>query len=300
MYSLPIPLLFAMTIVACCVRSVFSGCYSKKVSADNYHTWLFGLIQSIFCLASIIGIFLVSGGLGSFSPLSIGLGILIGAADILSLVTMLKAMSVGPFSYTVIITSLGSVIPTLSGYFFGEKVSLVQYVGVALMIACLLLSPENSNGGAEKKASAKWLTLSIDSALCCGTIGVVQKIHQTSPYCEERAAMLVGAFAFSLVFAAFTVMIEKKKLAAEAPKVERKILIGLPAIAGFVFAFQHSINLFLSGAMPAVIVFPLVNLLPMIASMTIGFIIFREKLTAKRWLGLACGIASSILVSGVI
>ena len=300
MYSLPIPLLFAMTIVACCVRSVFSGCYSKKVPADNYHTWFFGLIQSVFCLASIIGIFLVSGGLGSFSPLSIALGVLIGMADILSLVTMLKAMSVGPFSYTVIITSLGAVIPTLSGYFFGEKVSLIQYVGVALMIACLLLSPEKSNDGEEKKVGAKWLTLSIASALCCGTIGVVQKIHQSSAYNEERAAMLVGAFAFSLVFAIFTVMFEKKKATQKAVGISRRVMFGLPAIAGFVFAFQHSINLFLSGAMPAVIVFPLVNLSPMIISMTIGFIIFKERLTAKRWLGLACGIASSILVSGVI
>ena len=112
--------------------------------------------------------------------------------------------------------------------------------------------------------------------------------------------MLVGAFAFSLVFAAVTVILEKKKNIAEAPKISKKFVFGLPAIAGFVFAFQHSINLFLSGAMPAVIVFPLVNLSPMIISMTIGFIIFKEKLTVKRWLGLACGIASSILVSGII
>lgn len=299
MYSLPKFILFAITIIACCARSVFSGCYSKRVSSDNYHTWLFGLLQSVFCLASIVGIFLVSGGLGSFSLVSIGIGILIGAADITVLVATLKALSIGPFSYTVIITSLGSVISALSGYFFGESVSFVQYIGVALMIACLLLSPESSADKNEKKASFKWLALSLIAAVCSGAIGVAQKIHQSTNYGDERAALLVGAFAFSMIFSVIMVRVEKGKK-TEHLSTPKWVVLGLPAISGFLFAFQHSINLFLSGAMPAIIVFPLINLLPMIISMVLGFVIFKEKLTAKQWIGLVCGIASSILVSGII
>ena len=289
-----------MTIVACCVRSVFNGCYSKKVSSDNYHTWLFGLVQSLFCLTSIIGIFLVSGGLGSFSALSVGLGILIGAADILVLVSTLKALSIGPFSYTVIITSLGSVIPTLSGYFFGETISLVQYGGVVLMVVCLLLSPESSANKEEKKASLKWIALCSVAAVCSGTVGVVQKIHQSSSVGNERSALLVGAFAFSSLFSLVVFLLEKRKGSPDGCTCSKYIVLGLPAISGFVFAFQHCINLFLSGAMPAIIVFPLINLLPMILSMIAGFLIFKEKLTRKQWVGLACGIASSVLVSGII
>ena len=300
MYALPKFVLFAITIIACCVRSIFSGCYSKRVSSDNYHTWLFGLLQSIFCLVSIIGIFLISGGLGTFSLVSIGLGVLIGIADITVLVATLKALSIGPFSYTIIITSLGSVISALSGYFFGESVSFVQYIGIGLMIVCLLLSPESSADNNEKKASFKWLALCILAACCSGAIGVTQKIHQNTRYSDERAALLVGAFAFSVIFSVVMLALDKGKKSANPISVSKWVVLGLPAIAGFLFAFQHSINLYLSGAMPAIIVFPLINLLPMIISMTVGFIIFKEKLTVKRWLGLLCGIASSVLVSGII
>ena len=301
MYSLPVPLLFAITIVACCVRSVFSGCYSKRVASDNYHTWLFGLLQGAFCLITIVGIFLVSGGLGNFSCFSVGLGAFMGAIDVISLVTMLKAMAIGPFSYTVIITSLGAVIPTLSGYFFPNDPTptAVQYFGVAMMIVCLLLSPENSKRSDEKKLNFKWLLLSGLSAICCGTIGVVQKIHQTSDYNGESAAMLVGAFVFSMIFSLVMLLFEKRNKAPESPKNSKLIWLGIPAISGFFFAFQHTINLKLSSG-PAIIVFPLLNLSPMIISMAAGFIIFKEKLTAKRWVGLACGVLSSIFVSGII
>ena len=300
MFALPIPILFAITIVACCVKSVFDGYFSKKVSSDDCHTWLFGLLQSVFCLVSIIGIFLVSGGLGHFSFFSLGLGLIIGAASIFCLIATLKAFAVGPFSYTTVITSLGSVIPTLSGYFFGESVTLVQYIGVVLMIVCLFLSPEGSKEGESKTATAKWLLLSLTASLLSGTVGVVQKIHQTSDYRDERAAMLVGAFAFSIAVSAVICIRQSRKTPKSNVTSARRRLWLIPVFTGMIFGFQHTVNLSLSGAMPAIIVFPLVNLCPMILSMVCGFIIFREKLSLKRWIGVVVGILSSILVSGIV
>ena len=302
MYSLPIPLLFAITIIACFTRSLFGGGYSKRVSSSDYHTWLFSALQSVFCLVTIIGIFLVSGGLGEFSLFSILMGVLMGAIScVCNTVLTLKAYAIGPFTYTVIITSLGSIIATLSGFFFPNdpNPTLTQYVGVVLMVICLCLSPESNQTDKEKKASLKWLLLCVIAAVCSGATGIIQKIHQSTAHSNEQAAMLIGAFAFSSVFSVITFLCQKREGEQSEKSASAIVVWGIPAASGFLFAFQHSINLKLSSG-PAIIVFPLLNLLPMILSMTTGLVIFKEKLTLKRWIGLICGIAATIFVSGII
>lgn len=300
MFALPIFVLLVMTVVASCVNSIFGGYFSKKVTAGNYYTWFYCFVQSTFCGIAVAVIFLVSGGIGTFSLHTLLLGALIGVANVLSTAACMKAFAIGPFSYTTVISSLSAIIPALSGYFFGETVTAIQYIGVFLMAVCLLLSPEKKEEEQQKRMGVKWLSLCLLAALASGAVGVLQKLHQNSAYHMEMAAFLISGFAVSAVFAAVMLMVERGRGVAVEPPRSKKALWVIPVVGGFVFAFPHTINLFLAGVMEAVIMFPTVNLCPMILSMICGFILFREKLSLRRWIGIIVGIFSTVFVSGVL
>ena len=300
MYSLPIPALVAISVITLWIRSIINGYYSKGVSKDNsFLVWLFGAIQSLSCLCAITVIFIVSGGLKTLSPFTLILGILMGAVNVVNIYTNMKAISMGPFSYTTVIINLSTIVTALSGlFFFGESISKVQLCGIALMTVCIFLSTEKKEDEAAKKANLIWLIFTLIATITSGATGVIQKTHQTSEFANEIPAILMICFGISIVFSLVMAFIQKDRKEIKIQGNVSKIFL-MPIISGAFFAFPHSINIFLSGKMPTVIFFPLINFLPMVLTMVMGIILFKEKLTKKQWTGIAFGIASMILVSGL-
>lgn len=299
MFTLPISLLFIITIVTVYFKVTLGGVFSKEISKDSsYYAWFYTAMQNLFCLIGIILIFLVSGGFETFSYYTLFLGIILGFAHVGCIVFVMKAYSVGPFSYTTIITSLSCVIPALSGLVFGETVALVQYIGILFMIVCLVLSTEKTEDDNKKKKSAKWFMFTIISTLSSGVVGIVQKTHQSIPLCKnEMPLLLISSFFVATVISFIELKCKKKDMVI--PKESKNKLWILPIITGLFFAFPHTINLFLVGKVPSVIVFPLVNLCPLIVIMLTGIVVFKEKLTKRQWIGVVFGILSTIFVSGL-
>lgn len=304
MFALPIPILLMLTIVFAWGKSVLGGYYAKRLPDAARYRWLFGLIQSVTCGGMIALILGLSGGLGSFSLASVLIGLVMGLANIFGLVTGLAAMERGPFSYTTVIISLSTVITALSGPFFGEGVpSVTQFIGILLMIVCLFCAPERKAEDT-KKTSAAWLLLCGASMICSGATGISQKIHQKSDYASEMAALLLVTFAVSAVFSAIMLIVgfcrKSNKPAPTKASNPFPLILTTSAVSGAIFAFPHTINLFLSGVMPSVVMFPLVNLCPMLLSMVTGIVLFRERLSPMRWAGVAIGILATVLISGVL
>lgn len=301
MFSLPIPILLVITVIASWLNSLICGYFPKRVSSDDGAIDLFNLFRNLFCAAAIALLLSLSGALGSVSPFTILLGVFMGLANIFGALAHLKAFAIGPFSYTTVIVSLSAIIPALSGLFFGESISALQWVGVALMALCLFLSPEKGEGE-QKKASVKWMILSLISAALSGVTGIIQKVHQNSEHADEMGALLISTFAVSAVISAFMLAFRKNKvkIGSHDSVMRKPIFWILPIVGGCVFAFPHTINLFLSGKLDSVIFFPIVNLCPMLVSMLSGMVIFRERLSLRRWAGVAVGILSTVLLAGII
>lgn len=301
MFSLPIPILLVITVIASWLNSLICGFFPKRVSSDDGAIDAFNLLRNLFCAAGVALLLSLSGALGSVSLFTVVLGVLMGLANIFGVLAHLKAFAIGPFSYTTVIVSLSAIIPALSGLFFGESVSAVQWVGVALMVLCLFLSPEKAEGE-QKKVNAKWMILSLVSAALSGVTGIIQKVHQNSEHADEMGALLISTFAVSAVISAFMLLFGKNKrnVGAFDSAMRRPLFWILPIVGGCVFAFPHTINLFLSGQLKSVIFFPIVNLCPMLVSMLSGMLIFRERLSLRRWAGVAVGILSTVLLAGII
>ena len=303
MFSLPIPLLIVLSVITSALISILRGVYSKSYPMSGVYLWRFNFYQNIFCFSAILLIFLFSSAEFNFSVFSVLLGALLAVTNILSLEGILKAQACGSFAYTTVIVALSAIIPSMSGpVLFGEKVTFSQFVGIAFMVMCVLLSPGEDKGG-KRGVSLKWLLFCAVAFVFSGAVGVVQKIHQNNAaHRAEMPALLLTCFFVSFVLSGIKLFIERGRMKRKGESLNKltPAIVLFPAVTGLCFAFPHTINLFLSGRLASVVFFPTINLCPMMLTMLYAVFGFRERLTAKQWAGIAIGVLSTVFVSGVI
>lgn len=303
MFSLPIPLLIILSVIASALIGILRGKYAKSYPMSGVYLWRFNFYQNIFCFLSILLIYLFSGTKFSFSVFSVLLGAALAVANILSLEGLLQAQACGSFAYTSVIVALSAIIPSMSGpVLFGEKVTVSQFAGIGLMIICIILSP--GNDGVERRAvNLKWLLFCTVAFVFSGAVGVVQKIHQNNAaHKAEMPALLLTCFFVSFALSGIRLITERGRMKKSGESLNKLTLAVLlfPAVSGLCFAFPHTINLFLSGRLASVVFFPTINLCPMLLTMLYAVFGFKERLTAKQWAGIAVGILSTVFVSGII
>lgn len=293
--------MYEYILLACSLFAVVLGTVIKKYymrESVKGLTPVF-LYNAITGLVSAIIIYFW-GGIDKVSLFTLLLGIVFGLITTLQTITLLKAMEIGPMSYTTLINSFSTLIPTLSGaLFFNEKIELVHIFGIILMIISFILSVDKSKNN--DSASIKWLIYSIIAFICTGGIGVMQKIHQSSDYKGELNAFLVLAFVVSFVFAIILTLLFSKKennpilQKNKSGKVNYIILLVI-VIAGACVAVNNKLNLYLSGVMDSAVFFPIVSGGGLVLTTISALIVFKEKLTKKQWAGIIIGIASVILL----
>lgn len=294
--ALPTLALLAITIVTSSLTGITKNIFTKDVSQSTLGTWFYVLFQSIACAVLIP---ILSGGFGKISAYSVLTGILFGAVCCGQVITLLKALPLGPFSYSMVIVSLATLIPTLSGPFFGETITLSQGFGIVLMVLCVVFSTDKKKED-DRKVNAKWLVWCLVSTVLNGMIGVLQKVHQASPHKDELPIFLVSSFIFSIILCGVMVAVEHKHSPEKEPIPFTKKGVLIPLLGGITLAFPHAINLHLAGIMPAAVMFPLVNICPLMLTTLIAATVFRERLSVRRWIGFAIGVVSTLFVSGTV
>ena len=248
---------------------------------------LSGVVATIF--------FLCFNGFSAISSYSLWLGIVFGMLTVMQVVGMMIAFQTGPMSFTVVIVNFSTVITALSGVmFWDEKIKLLQIFGVVLSLISFVFAVEKK--AAEKQASFKWLIFCLLAMLSTGSIGLLQKVHQTSIYKGEADGFLLVSFICLTItsFACMEVLKRKEKvtLLPQEAKTQTWLLIIIMLITGVFIAVPNKLNLYLSGIIDAVIFFPLVNGGNLLLSTLVAFVAFKEKLSKKQWVGLLLGISS--------
>ena len=318
---IPIPLLLVVTLSACLGGEWIIKHYAKSVSSKTDSLFIYtAAVSAVAC----VSVFCLSVFDCSASLFTIGLGCVFGVATMLALFVGALALSSGPWSYTTVIITLSTIIPTLSGaIFWDEVIKPLQIVGIVFMFACFILSVKTDSQDKEQeaKASLKWLFLTVLAALATGSIGLLQKVHQSSAYSGEVSMFLVVAFATSAVIAGVLGFIRAKKKALNdtttsdgstasndttASNVETEVsakettknglIFLLFALGGVASALNNVINLYLSGAMESAILFPILNGGHLILVTVLSILLYKEKLSLKQWIGLTCGLIAVIML----
>lgn len=307
--AIPIPLLFVLTLAANLTAAILQTRFARRTGGGMAALFLYTAASTA---VGALAVFLLSGCRLQFSLFTTGLAFLFGMVVCLQQLTLLLALSRGPLSYTTVIVSLSTLITALSGVlFWQETLKPLQFLGIALMILCLILSvkkePVKQEKETGKRALSGWLVLSLLSMALNGGVGILQKTHQSSVHREELPAFLVVAFVVSAVFSGFCCLFftirarrENKEPrsgenAVRLPRCSSRLMV-IFLIAGVCVALCHCINLYLSGVVAAAVFFPIVNGGALMLTTLASLIFFRERLGVPQWLGLASGAAATLLL----
>ncbi|MBE6618818.1 MAG: hypothetical protein E7626_03405 [Ruminococcaceae bacterium] len=297
--KIPHIVLLIVTMASCLGVGIAKNSFSKNVSSTQRGYQIFNMVSSAICALVILA---YSGFKLDGSIYSLIIGALFGIVTAIAAIFNLAAVSIGPLSYTTVIISSSTVITAISGLFFGEIPSIPQWIGIAFMMVCIVLATKKKEDDRNKKTSVKWLVFSFLAAIFTAGVGLLQKVHQESDHSDELSLMLFIAFIVSTLFSFVLYLISLKKdppifAQKNGSKKKAAILLGaLLFVVGIAIALNNIINLYLVGVMKSAVFFPIINGGHLILSTLAGLLLFKEKLTAKQWIGIIFGIAATFLL----
>lgn len=277
-------------------KNSYYNFFGKKLLKSNGDTVLFNVICCIGSIAFFGGAIFVLKESVIVSPFSFFLSIAFAAVTVAAQYFGLLSMNLGPMSFSVLFTYLSAMIPTVFGCIYRHELPQIQQViGLILMIITFILSVDLRK---DSGMTLKWILVVAGSFVGMGMIGVFQTIHQVSEFKSEINGFLFWAFVFSFIMFALLYipyMIKDKKENRKREKFNYKDW-SLMLITGIIIGAINLINLYLSGAMPSVIFFPIVNGGVIVLSGLASLIVFKEKLSPKKLAGLIIGIIATCLI----
>ena len=275
-------------------KNVFSNNFSKNVLKNDTDIYKFNTFLNIGSL-----LVLLCTGNYALSGYTVALAFLFAAVTALSQVFLLKALSIGSMAYTSFIQGSNLVIPALFGVLFlHSPVKMIQLIALPILLVAMALvlgvfekKAENGN----KSFSVRWLVFALLSMLFTGGIGILQTIHQNSSHSAELTGFLICTFAFAVLFNLLLWRVRQRKEPATF-SVKANALIQA-ALSGIFMGIVNLVNLYLSGVMPTIIFFPLVNGGLIIATILSAVLFFRERLRLPQWIGIVLGVAAMCMLS---
>lgn len=266
-----------------CLRNVYGKKYSRT-EADVSAFTLIMLVGSFVLLVLLSENFTVS-------LYTVVLGVLYGLVTLIGTLFNMKVLICGPMALSTIICSASMMIPALSGaLFWQEHISLLHWIGMALMLVMLPFTAKGSN---DKPVSLRWLLYCGGACLASGLVGILQKVHQTSAYKDELDSFLLLAFFFSIVFNA--VLLWRNYRRGERISCSfspRHSVFWMAVLSAVGIALPNKINMYLSGVMDSAIFFPLVNGGSLLLSLLAAIVLFRERPTRRQVIGIVIGLAA--------
>ncbi len=265
-------------------KSVFAKLGNKHLTEQhNIYTYNFYMLVVTFLITAAIGIPTWNG----LSLPALILAVFYGVFLVLSQVFLIRAMNLGDTSVSTLFYSSGFLIPIFASVvLYDEKVSVWQGIGVLLMLISFLVTVKKK----EKAATLKWFLFIVIALLCNGILGTMQKVFGMSPYRDQQSAFMIVC-TFVGMITAFLFM-PKRNLT-----LPTKGFLKTAAGSGLTLGIVNAINVYVSGVLPGVIVFPCVNGGGVIASAILARIIIGEKITLKQKIGIAIGVTAICFIA---
>ena len=276
-----------LQIVASISSMVLQNCVLNRVCKRELpstdHVYRFNIISYAVCIL-FFGLIALGGGISFFT---VGVALVFGVVTALNNYYKMLALADGPMHITLLITTSSMIIPTMSGVFFGEAFSLAKLLIVFVLLFFIYLSLEKKKGA---RVNRRWLLYCALTFLAQGSVGVLQKIHQSSEHKGEIGAFLFVAFICSVIY---NHLCAKQGFAA-LHFTRRHYALAL--VCGVCIFGMNFLNLRLSGLLPSQLFFPIVNGSAIVLSSLFSVLLFREHLSKKQIVGLVGGIASLVAI----
>lgn len=194
--------------------------------------------------------------------------------------------------YTLFLMSGGMVVPYIYGtIFLHEELNPIRIVGLLLIVVAITVTHLSKD-----KIDRKQFTLCIVVFLLNGASSVISKIHQVSAASEiVQSSDFVFLVMISNVIISLLVLLLKKEKSADKSIVSIKPVILIIFIAAIADGISYLFQLFGATNLPATVLYPLVTGGTIILSPLMGFIICKEKICLKQWMGIALSFLGTLM-----
>ena len=221
-----------------------------------------------------------------------GLSILTGFWFIFTYLLMTASTQRSGVTVTSLSSKLSVVLPTLAGVvLFSEKLNFVATMGIVLALVALVLVVGGKNA-TNKDIKINWL-LPVLIFFGTGTGDILMKLTEQQNSSDDMGFMIAFIYFIAMLFGFLVVAFD---LIRSKSKWQWKNAIGgitLGVINFFsTFCVYNAMRCF-----DNVVLFPVYNIGVVCLTALTGWLLFKEKLTWKNYLGLAIAIIAVILIT---
>lgn len=290
--------MFLAFLVALCVlcyagqsffNKLFSGSYpGPAAEATPVFAFIYGVVVAITT-------FFMNGMQFSPSPLTWILGGFNGAALFLFNLGMIQAARRGPYAIQSIVMIFGSIVVSLvfSSFFFGDRLTAIQGIGIALMlIAFIALNLGGAKMSGMQKGFIPWLILVFFSN---GAYSVLNDAQQRM-ISTERNEMIMVTFTSSAVISLVYLLIIKRGKIAEAFRMGQRSAV-MALLSSISAAFAVFILMFLLHYIPSYILYTISNGALLVVLTLLSAFLLKEKLHGITLAGIVLSVISIIILS---
>lgn len=264
---------------------------SKNISDFSLGTKKFYLSQAIIFFSGSLVLMIFGTDFSSISLITVLYAIIYGLLLIAAQWCYTVALKGGKTAVCSTVYSLGFIFPTLSGcLFWNEKVTLVNLIGVLMVIPAIIVSGMKSSDS--KIENDSYIIPLVIAMLSSGGLGIMQKVQQFSQYPEQKGVFVFVAFALSGIISLLFALFAK----ADSKDISSKKYIAASG-TGICFATCNLLNTTLAGKLDSAVFFPSLNIGSILLSLFLGLIIYKEKLTKKDLVVLGLGVISILLIN---
>ena len=147
--------------------------------------------------------------------------------------------------------------------------------------------------GEKKSITKKWLALATVAFLLSGMAGVMEKIHQSTEARSEQLSFVFAACGFMLLFSLSAMGITRRLRAEKAARSTASIAL----LSGLVVGLYSTVNLMLAGGLDSMIYYPIANGGAMLLTVLVSAVLFKERFSRVKIMGVLIGVAGILCLS---
>lgn len=264
----------------------------------------------ILCVIIAVCLFAFSNTASQLDGIILLISLLNGIANAAFLLSWLFAVKSGAYLFVdICLTAGGILIPCICGVlFFDGNITLLQYIGIAVMLSAVLVMNSYNSSVTKKKISFGNILLLLCVAISNGLMGLCEKwfaqhISTKNITCDPSVFSLITfVFASIILLISLFFVCQKDKVSIKnyvATFPFKKLWIYLILIAAFLFFNTYLTTLTNTHIDNTVLIYPLKFGSNLILSAVMASVIFKEKTNLRSILGMAL-ITISILFINVI
>lgn len=284
-----------LTLFSVIAASVNSTLLHKTQPYAKQEVYRFNLYCAVIWCAMLL---LFNGGFPELNQDVMFWGSIYGIAQVLFLLFKAKAMAAGPVSVTTLIGNCSLLLSTaVSVMVWKEPLGTGKAVGILLLLFAVFIC---TYSGSKGNATKRWKAYSIGYFVFSASVGIVFKFFSHSGIGDQaNGMMLLASMVMILLLSGISGMDRVQHGRSGSMSLSMgKISPGLVFSCGILSCFYNRLNVYLSGALPGTIFFPVFNGGTVIVSFALGKLVLNEKINQRQVLGLVLGIAA-ILVIGL-